>query len=374
MASKPTKYWLNPKDKEDGKKPDGWRVQYVTTEGNGTTARFKTERDALAFKAKIEHETALGTRVRDRARKLTVADLADDWIKAHKARVEPATHAPIPSTWKLHVKPTWGNRRLDTIRKSQVQQWITELRTRRSRSTAACALSILAGILQTAHEDRLLADNPARGIKVGKKAPPKEIWLDHDQIELLAGNASRGDLVRVLAYTALRWAEVIDLRVRNVDLANREIRVRQSAPQVEGKIASKAYGKTSAAWRTVTYPQALHPAMVAACKGKIGDALVFPNTKGKWLRRPDCRDGWFAGAVKRCQKADKEFPRLTPHGLRHVAVSHWLAAGIRPEVAMRMAGHETLDMTMRLYGAIPGRATRDAADLLDASISQAKGS
>ena len=75
--------------------------------------------------------------------------------------------------------------------------------------------------------------------------------------------------------------------------ANREIRVRQSAPQVEGKIASKAYGKTSAAWRTVTYPQALHPAMVAACKGKIGDALVFPNTKGKWLRRPDCRDGWF---------------------------------------------------------------------------------
>ena len=60
-----------------------------------------------------------------------------------------------------------------------------------------------------------------------------------------------------------------------------------------------------------------------------------------------------AGAVKRCQKADKEFPRLTPHGLRHVAVSHWLAAGIRPEVAMRMAGHETLDMTMRLYGAIP---------------------
>lgn len=374
MASTPRKYWHDPADRAAGRKPDGWRVQYVTTDGRDTTRRFKTEREAAAFKAKVEHETATGTRMHDRARRLVVGDLADEWIAAHKARVEPSTHHPIPGTWRIHVKPTWGKRRIRSIRKSEVQRWVTDLRQTRSRSTAACALSILAGILQTAHEDRLLAENPARGIKVGKKPPAKEVWLDHAQIECLASEASRGDLVRVMAYTALRWSEAIDLRVKNVDLTTREVRVRQTAVQVKAVITSKGYGKSSAAWRTVAYPKALHPIMVAACQGKIGNALLFPNGKGEHLRRPDSRDGWFAAAVKRCQKSDPEFPHLTPHGLRHVGISHWLAAGIRPEVAMRMAGHETLDMTLRLYNAIPGRATRDAADLLDASISEERGS
>lgn len=374
MAGRPTKYWNDPAAKAAGKRPTGWRVQFVTTDGRSTTRRFKTEKDAKEFKAKVEHQTATGTRVHDRAAKLTVADLADAWIESHKARVEPSSHHPIPSTWKNHVKPKWGQRRISTIRKSEVQKWVVDLRSKRSRSTAACALSILAGILQAAVEDRLLSDNPAKGIKVGKRAPAKEVWLDHDQIEKLATEATRGDLVRVMAYTALRWSEVIDLRAKDIDLDNREVRVRQTAVQVKAAISSKPYGKSSAAWRTVSYPQTLHPVLVAATKGKIGNALVFANSKGEHLRRPDSRDGWFAAAVKRCQKADKNFPHLTPHGLRHVGISHWLAAGVRPEVAMRMAGHHTLDMTLRLYAAIPGRATRDAADLLDLSISQSRGS
>lgn len=370
MASKPTKYWRSAADKAAGKRPAGWRVQYVTTDGRNSTRRFPTEKEAQAFRAKVEHETASGTRVHDRAARMTVGDLAGAWIDAHEARVEDSTHHPIPGTWKLHVKPTWSQRKIGTIRKSEVQAWATALKNRTSRSTAACALTILAGILETAKDDRLLAENPARGIKLGRRSPAKEVWLEHVQIEQLAKASSRPDLIRVMAYTALRWSEVIDLRVSNVDLANREIRVRQTAVQVRSKITSKGYGKSTAAWRTVTYPKALHPVMVALCKGKIGNALLFPNSKGEHLRRPDSRDGWFAAAVKRCQKADPQFPRLTPHGLRHVGISHWLAAGVRPEVAMRMAGHETLDMTLRLYNAIPGRALHDAADLLDASISR----
>lgn len=292
MAGKPTKYWTTPADKAAGKKHYGWLVQYVTTEGRGTTARFKTEREASAFKAKVEHETATGTRLRDRARRLTVDDLADAWIAGHQARVRESTHHPIPGTWRLHVKPTWGRRRVNTIKKSEVQSWVSALRKKRSRSTAACALSILSGILQDAVEDKLLSSNPARGIKVGKPAPPKDVWLDHEQIQMLASESRRPELTLVLAYTALRWAEVIDLRVKNVDLKHREIRVRQSAPQVRSQIVSQAFGKTEAAWRNVTYPRVLQHAMESACRGKRRRAGL-PQFQGR--ASPTTRlPGWVA--------------------------------------------------------------------------------
>src|SRR6201999_4624241 len=64
------------------------------------------------------------------------------------------------------------------------------------------------------------------------------------------------------------------------------------------------------------------------------------------LRRPRHHDpspptnkSWMAGAAQRCQDADKTFPRITAHDLRHTAASLAISADANVKVVQRMLGH-----------------------------------
>ena len=75
------------------------------------------------------------------------------------------------------------------------------------------------------------------------------------------------------------------------------------------------------------------------------------------VRSPSPRDSWLSRAVARCQKADKSFPRVTAHALRHTAASLAISAGANPKVVQRMLGHASAAMTLDVY-----------ADLFDSDL------
>ena len=54
----------------------------------------------------------------------------------------------------------------------------------------------------------------------------------------------------------------------------------------------------------------------------------------------------MAGAAQRCQDADKTFPRITAHDLRHTAASLATSAGANVKVVQRMLGHASAAMTL----------------------------
>jgi integrase len=68
-------------------------------------------------------------------------------------------------------------------------------------------------------------------------------------------------------------------------------------------------------------------------------------------------ESWLSGAVVRCQKTDKTFPRVTAHALRHTAASLAISAGANPKVVQRMLGHASAAMTLDVY-----------ADLFDSDL------
>ncbi len=60
-------------------------------------------------------------------------------------------------------------------------------------------------------------------------------------------------------------------------------------------------------------------------------------THGQPLRPPTTTH-WFGAAVKRCQAADKAFPRVTVHELRHTAASLMIAAGANVKTVLALLG------------------------------------
>lgn len=347
-----------------------YRVRYRTPDRKQTSKRgFKTKRDAREFLHSIESSKSQGTFVDPADAKAVVAVLGASWL-AGQSHLKPSSLRPVESAWRLHVEPAWGARPIGGIRHSEVQAWVTKLTGTHSPTTVLRAYGVLAGILDVAVKDRRLPSNPARGVNLPRKISKRKTYLSHQQVAALASAAGRNALlVETLAYTGLRWGELTGLRVRDVDATQRRLNVNENAVMV-GTTVIVGTPKTHVT-RSVPYPAFLTHAIAALISSRVSrDSLLFGDGHDH-MRLPNSRDGWFAAAVKRVQASDPEFPRVTPHDLRHSAASLAISAGANVKAVQRMLGHASAAMTLDTYADLFDDDLDAVSDALDQARSKA---
>jgi hypothetical protein len=80
-------------------------------------------------------------------------------------------------------------------------------------------------------EGQLLSRNPGARTKFPPLRQATHTYLTTSEVAALADACrSQGDVVLLLAYTGMRFGELVGLRVEDVDLKARRIRVRRGAP------------------------------------------------------------------------------------------------------------------------------------------------
>jgi integrase len=79
----------------------------------------------------------------------------------------------------------------------------------------------------------------------------------------------------------------------------------------------------------------------------------------------------FNAAVRKFQKSDETFPRITPHDLRHTAASLAVSAGANMKAVQRMLGHAKASMTLDVYADLFDDDLDGVASRLDAAIKTA---
>jgi site-specific recombinase XerC len=83
--------------------------------------------------------------------------------------------------------PKWGAVRLRDGSHADAQAWVSELSAGGlSPASVARTFNVFAQMLDVAVQDRRLASNPARGIRLPQKAPKARLFLDAGQVEALA--------------------------------------------------------------------------------------------------------------------------------------------------------------------------------------------
>ncbi|MCF1712960.1 site-specific integrase [Corynebacterium argentoratense] len=207
---------------------------------------------------------------------------------------------------------------------------------------------ILAGVLDVAVQDGLIPVNPARNLRLPRRSTPVKAYLTVEQLGALATQAGEhGTLVWVLGTVGLRWGEAVGLQVGDVDFERGRIRVQRNAVQLNQGfvIGAPKSGKT----REVAVPLPVLRRLHKEVEGKSATCWVFEAHGGGPLRKSSTRTGWFAAAVAACRRADSSFPRLTPHGLRHVAAGLMVSAGANVKVVQRQLGHASAAMTLDTY-------------------------
>lgn len=79
---------------------------------------------------------------------------------------------------------------------------------------------------------------------------------------------AQGDVVSLLAYTVLRFGELVGLRVEDVDLTARRLRVRRSITQVGGKLI-EGNPKSAPGRRSIPIPQRVVPILIRRASGRL---------------------------------------------------------------------------------------------------------
>lgn len=164
-----------------------YRVRYRTPENKQTDKRgFTTKRDAERFAATVEVAKMRGEYVAPTLGRVTVGELGPAWLTRQRGHLKPSGFRSYEGVWRLHVEPRWGHARVSDIRFSEVQAWVSELASRRSPVVVQMSHSVLARILGDAVKDRLVAANPARGVKLPPVVRKQNVYLTAAQLHALA--------------------------------------------------------------------------------------------------------------------------------------------------------------------------------------------
>ncbi len=274
--------------------------------------------------------------------------------------VSAKTWSGYTQAWRLRIAPAFATTPLDEITPESIAEWLKGLTVGPWAKVAT--LRLLKSVLDIAVEDGRIPVNPATGVS----APPipardRHRYLTAAEVAALAaGLGDQGDVALILAYTGLRWSELVGLRVKDVDLAARRLHVRRSAPDVEGKIVIGP-PKTKSGTRSVALPLVVVEALAARIAGRHPDAPAVASPQGEMLRATNWRrHTHWNKVIEKLQLAP-----LTIHELRHTYASLCRAAGADLKYVQKSMGHSSLTVTANIYADIYDHELDAVADRLD---------
>ena len=325
-----------------------YRVRYRMPDRRQTSKRgFSTKRDAERFLAGVEVSKDRGEWVDPTKSRITVKEWGEKWFSA-QVQLKPTTRSGYRHSLDKHVIPRWGQTRLGAVAHGDVQEWVNTLSVNLAPSTVRQIHLVLSGIMKFAIADRRISTNPSDDIRLPRIGKKYRGYLSHNQVDRLAGECGKdADVVLLLAYTGLRWGELAGLKVGRVDRQRRRIEVAEAVSDPRGQViwgTPKSHER-----RSVPFPEFLDASLKSRCQDRREDDLVFTAPDGGVLRNGNFRTRTFNPALARVQVDDPDFPKVTPHDLRHTAASLAVSVGANVKAVQRMLGHASAAMTLDVY-------------------------
>ncbi|WP_422742153.1 tyrosine-type recombinase/integrase [Mycobacterium sp. WMMD1722] len=348
-----------------------WRASYVDDSGQEHTKAFGRKTDAQNWLNRQVSDQVTGTWTDPALSGVTFGTMAERWLST-KATRSAKTVAGYRSLLDTVVLPRWRDVPLRDMRFDDLQVWITELSVGGSvrfegkglsASRVRQAHQLVGAVLKFAVKAKHLPANPADGVELPRLPETEQKYLTHDQLHRVAVASGRlRTLVLVLGYCGLRFGEAAALRVGDVDVAARRIRVRRSVTYVRktGLVEGPTKNHTA---RTVPVPTFVARLLATEVADRPADALVFRSARsGDHLTLGQAR---YAFTKATAVVAGCDGTRL--HDLRHTCASLAISSGANVKVVQRLLGHKTAVLTLDRYGHLFPDDLDAVADAFDAA-------
>jgi integrase len=333
---------------------DGHRVHRVIGFQSDGTTRTQGE----AFMARVRSDAAAGRLSLPKGRKtqLTFAHGAEDYLR-RLGDTDGRNVVAKQRQLRLYLTPFFGNQRLDSVSTFTVDRY----KKRRqadgaSNGTINLELATLSHLFNKAVEWGWLEARPCRIVKLAQ-SPGRIIALTHEQgaalMEAAVADADPDCWLFVMfgLHTAMRHAEILRARFDELDLENRRLFVPVAKAGQREQPITKALAET----------------LRRECEMRADPAgWIFPSPRpsatltGHRYRM----DAPFRRAVIAAGLDPKV---VTPHVMRHTAITKLVQAGVDIPTIQRISGHKSVEMVLR-YTHVHGAHIDRAMDAIDVEL------
>jgi integrase len=344
-----------------------WLARWRDPDGKQRKRSFSRRIDADRFLTSVSSDMLHGKYV-DPSDPTTVKDYAESWRTAQVHRL--TTRAHVETNLRKHVYPYFGERRLASVRPSEIQAWVTTLSAKLSPSTVQVIHGIFAAIYKSAIRDHKVNASPCESTKLPKKMPHEIVPLTTKAIEELAeGIPPRYYALIVLAAgTGMRQGECFGLALDRVDFLHRTLRVDQQVILLPHREAFLAPPKTTASHRTIPLPQVVVEALAEHLRRyptTHANGLIFTDEDGATLRRTRFSREVWRPTVAACPAV----PAGTGfHDLRHYYASLLIRHGESIKTVQRRLGHATAVETLDTYSHLWPDSDERTREAIDAAL------
>jgi integrase len=340
------------RDRASGRPVKVYVVRWKEPDGRQREKTFRLKREANAFAAAVESEKAQGSYRDPNGGRITIAVFLRDHL--NRMQVSAGTMEKYLVIAEKHVIPVLGNYQLDALRRSHIQAWAKGLAdSGLSASTANHAFKVLAGWLNVAVGDRLIAENPCARVVLPRPVKKQVVPLRPDQVGAIIRETPERyrAMVLLVAASGMRQAEVFGITRSRIDFLRRQVRVDRQVVSGTGRPPALVdVTKTAASVRVIPLPQEALDALaahLAAFPVDDDDAPIFTSDTGKLLRRSNVNQMWKA-TLRRAGVADSREHGF--HAFRHYYASSLIAAGLNAKVVQVRLGHASITETFDTYG------------------------
>lgn len=273
----------------------------------------------------------------------TLAEFAPTSFEIRSTSRRQLTHQSYMRTYELHIRPKFGNKKLDAIKPSMLSKWQNDLLTTRSGKTVKVIRTVFSCILEDAMFDELIETNPFKRVKMPKieevreKNPfsMNEMFLIIDKMPILMQA-----FFAIGFFTGMRTGEIIGLQWRDIDWDNRIIQVRRSRRQ-----GVETEPKTKNSIRDIDILDALWPYLVQHKDHTDPQHYVFETYMGEPYNTCDkIAAHYWQPALK---ELGLKYRNL--YQMRHSFASLMISSGEDILWVSNMLGHKDSSLTLEKY-------------------------
>lgn len=246
--------------------------------------------------------------------------------------------------YERHIKPKFGNRKIDEIKPSEIATWQAKLLRTLSTKSLFMIRAVFNVLFNDALADEIITRNPLKLVKKPKNVSVNEILpFKQDEIFHILKNIQE-KMRAVFAigfFTGMRTGEILALKWDDIDLKNRVIKVRRAKRQ-----NTESLPKTKSSIRDVDILDILFPYLENHLKYKIDESEYLFNS---FYKKPftdfSCISKTYWRPV--FEKLDIEY--RNPYQMRHTFASMMISNGEDILWVSKMLGHTNSAITLTMY-------------------------
>ena len=336
-----------------GRNDDG-KIVYVSVYGKTCTEVKKR----IAALGNMEHVPSASAVMPDKTN-FTFSDVVSQWLSVASLEVKQSTFAIYTSTLNLHILPSLGERKMQTLTAVDISRFASEkLENGRidgkgglSAKTVRDTLSIIKSVADFAYKESIICNRLAIAYPKHQQRVMR-VLSRQEQSSLEAVLTSNLDIhklgILLCLYTGLRVGEICALRWQDLSADFDTLSVRQTLQRVKNINNNEKKTrilvdtpKTICSLRDIPIPKFLSAHLRSFSRNS---KAYFLCTDDVDFTEPRTMQNHFERSVKAANIVAANF-----HTTRHTFATRCIEAGVDIKSLSEMLGHSSVNITLNRY-------------------------